>query len=284
MKSIESANQNQQLVVASNNIPEKIDQLVNFLKDLPALGDPATSKNPIVEKQRTEEILQKLSNEIRMVESAVTIEKAAYNKELTNFDKVLKTGQRHYIVVVSRIITNFLSLNNITWGDRQVYTCAMDIMDLCPTWNVADMVCFMRFIRQNPKQIKELRIYQNFTPVDLLRMVPFYNEEQAILDENRRRAKIAEENLPAKILTVKGEDGAVKKYPIGEVYKKFTEKFNITPTNKVRQALYKAQIAHDVKKQIEEEKKPAWKKDKEKAEMIKKISEDANKLGKEKLK
>ncbi len=282
MKSLESGPKNNQQLAVANSVTEKIDQLVNFLKDVPALGDPATAKNPLLEKQRNEEILQKLSNEIRMVESSISIEKATYNPALTNFDKVVKTGQRQYIVAVSRIITNFLTLNNISWADRQVYTCAMDIMDLCPTWNVADMVCFMRFIRQNPKQLKELRIYQNFTPADLLRMVPFYNEEQAIVVENKKRAEIHEENLPATILTVKGKDGTIKKYPIGEAYKRFAEKLSITPVNKIQKAMQKALIDHDVKKQTEEEAKPQWKKDKEKAELNKKISEGANNLGKDK--
>ena len=208
-----------------------------------------------------------------MVETQWTIEKAAYNKNLDNFHKVNRnfTDKKTYCKVLCRIIDRFLKLNNINWSDDQLFTAALDLMERCLTWNVADIICFMKYIRQNPRNLKELRVYPNFAPMHLLSMVAFYNEAQVEIDEPKRKQLVLEQNTAPMVLTVMGEDGKVQGSNILlEISKHFAK--GVKPQNPVEAQ----RLKKDVDRQIEDAGKPAWQKEKEEKERHLKIVKGAN--------
>lgn len=258
--------------------------------------------------------LSRISEELGMVESAWSIEKAAYNSDLPNFQKANRDieTKKTYCKVIVRIIDRFLKLNNINWNDDQLFTLAIDVIERCPDWNIADTICFLKFIRQNPKNIKDLRIWQNFAPADLMRMIPFYNEELAIIHERRRHQSVHEQNLPIKAITtfsgikcnhcdysndavsleeykssigspcpkcgqILQDNSVIKKLGFETVVNRIAE--NLETGVKPKTVIEKARLQHDMKKDMEEFHKPTWLKEKEKRELDRRISEGANKIG-----
>ena len=213
-----------------------------------------------------------IGESIAMAESDWTIEKATYNKHLANFNKINRGQDRKtYCKVVCRLIDRFLILNNIKWTDDQLFTASLDLMERCLTWNIADVICFMKYIRQNPKNIKEMKVYPNFAPMNLLSMVAFYNEAQVEIDEPKRRQMTLEHNAPIKALTVTTGDGKVlQSNLVVEMSKKFAK--GVKPQN----AVEAQQLRKDVEKLAEDASKPAWLKEKENNERKLKIAKGAN--------
>ncbi len=222
--------------------------------------------------------LSVIGESISIVESEWSIETATQNTKLDNFRKVgfAADGKRLYCKVIVRIVDRFLKLNNIGWNDDQLFTCAIDIMERCITWNIADIVCFLKYLRQNPKNLKELRIYANFTPTDLMRMIPFYNEEQALVLEERKKKQVVQENEVIRgIVQIETPDG-IKQVPWNKIVTKITNGMDSKPKNEFEKAV----LQHSIKKEHEEALKPDWQKRKEKLERQQKIATAANKLGK----
>src|ERR1041384_7412878 len=61
--------------------------------------------------------------------------------------------------IIARLIDRFLRLVRVNWDMDQLMTSALDLMEQCPDWSLADVVNFLKYIRQNPSDNPKLKIY-----------------------------------------------------------------------------------------------------------------------------
>lgn len=223
---------------------------------------------------------------IHKIESQLDVTKTAYNnKAFPAIHTYVTSGSvKEILPSILSTVDRFLSHAGIKWTKDQRVTFALDIVDMNPTWNLGDIICFLKFVRQNRSGISEMKVNAFITPPQLIRYIQFYEEERSMVliqkqkELQQENARGLSEALSNNIIVNALEESTPSKINLSRAVDFLSEKTTdgVVAKNKIQKSLHKLQA-----KKAEEDSQLSYEQlSKKNADKFKVISDKANKLNK----